>query len=324
MENAPKKSNKDAIYIVIILLLLGGAGYLAYAFGSLKKEYANCTALNTQLETEKAELNEIIINSGIVGDADLNDVKKNLLSMLDEYDKIEVKNEEMQLEIDAKKAEIENLLVEVETLKGQKKKDAGAIYKLKKENETLRTIMKGYIHTIDSLNTLNINLTKKIGEKDEQISTISSDLNKVQDKNKNLEDKVKLGSSLQTTAMTAVAIKVKSNGSQTETNRTNRSDQFKVCFTILENKIAKAENKTLYMRVIKPNAEELYGASPVFFQMGTSEGKACISRQVNYQNENVDVCIYYALDGVEPDPGTYIVEVYCEGHKIGKTSFALK
>ena len=29
---------------------------------------------------------------------------------------------------------------------------------LKKEAETLRGIMKGYIHTIDSLNTLNINL----------------------------------------------------------------------------------------------------------------------------------------------------------------------
>ena len=324
MENEQKKSSKDAIYIVIILLLLGGAGYLAYAFGSLKKDMANCTAMNEQLEKEKAELNEIIINSGIVGDADLNDVKKNLLSMLDEYDKIEIKNEQMQQEIDAKKAEIENLLTEVETLKGQKKKDAGAIYKLKKENETLRNIMKGYIHTIDSLNTLNINLTKTIGEKDNEISTISQDLFNVKDKNKNLEDKVKLGSSLQTSGMSAVAIKVKSNGAQTETNRTNRSDQFKVCFTVLENKIAKAENKTLYLRIIKPNAEELVGASPVYFQMGNSEGKACISRQVNYQNENVDVCIYYALEGGEPDPGTYIVEVYCEGHKIGKTSFALK
>jgi chromosome segregation ATPase len=323
METTEKKSSRDGIYIAIILLLLGAAGYLGYAFGNLKKDLANCSQVNEALENEKAELNQILMNSGIVAEADLNDVKTNLLSMLEEYDKIEVKNEEMQQEIDAKKAEIENLLFEVETLSQQKVKDAKSIYKLKKENETLRTIMKGYIHTIDSLNTLNINLKSTINEKDKQIGNITDDLNKVQNKAQNLEATVKLGSALQTTNMTATAIKIKSNGAQTETNRTNRSDQFKVCFTIIENKIAKAENKTLYMRVIKPNAEELYGPSPVLFQMDKTQGKACISRTVNYQNENVDVCIYYPLES-EPEPGTYIVEVYCEGHKIGKTSFALK
>jgi chromosome segregation ATPase len=323
MEAQEKKSSRDGIYIVIILLLLSAAGYLGYEFGNLKKDIANCTTSNQLLENEKSELNQILMNSGIVAEADLHDVKSNLLAMLQEYDKIEVKNEEMQQEIDAKKAEIESLLMEVETLSQQKVKDAKAIYKLKKENETLRTIMKGYIHTIDSLNTLNINLKSTINEKDKQIVNITDDLNKVQNKAQNLEATVKLGSALQTTNMTATAIKVKSNGAQSETNRTNRSDQFKVCFTIIENKIAKAENKTLYMRVIKPNAEELFGANPVYFQMDKTQATACISRTVNYQNENVDVCIYYPLEN-EPDPGTYIVEVYCEGHKIGKTSFALK
>ena len=41
----------------------------------------------------------------------------------------------------------------VEKLDKKSKKDWRQIYKLKKEAETLRGIMKGYIHTIDSLNT---------------------------------------------------------------------------------------------------------------------------------------------------------------------------
>ncbi|HLP14266.1 MAG TPA: hypothetical protein VK177_20205 [Flavobacteriales bacterium] len=35
------------------------------------------------------------------------------------------------------------------------------VVKLKKESETLRAIMKSYIHTIDSLNTLNVELMEK-------------------------------------------------------------------------------------------------------------------------------------------------------------------
>jgi hypothetical protein len=40
---------------------------------------------------------------------------------------------------------------EVDKLDKKSKRDWRKIYKLKKEAETLRNIMKGYIHTIDSI-----------------------------------------------------------------------------------------------------------------------------------------------------------------------------
>lgn len=314
---------KDAIYIIIILILMGAGGYLGYQMGKLKKELADCGNHTKTLQFEKDELNEILKNTGIIAEADDQELKENLTAMLQEYDKLESNNVDLNDSIAAQKAKIQELLTEVETLEGQKKKDWGKIYKLKKETETLREIMKGYIHTIDSLNTLNINLQNTIVQKDQHIEEINQDLTNVKDQKTQLEETVAKGSILQTTNISALAIKVKNSGAQKETSYAGKVDQFKSCFTVIENKIAQPGTKTLYMRIVTPDAKDLAGSNPVYFNMGGKEGVACISRQINYQNQNTDVCIYYELEE-EAIEGTYHVEIYCEGHQIGKTSFALK
>ena len=324
MEEQPKKSNvKDAVYVIIIFLLIGGLAYFGYQMGQTKKLLTECGHVTDALNKDKDDLNEILKNTGIIADSDNKELKENLLGMLQQYDNLESSNVVLNDSIASQKTKINDLLVQLEEAENAKKKDWGKIYKLKKETETLREIMKGYIHTIDSLNTLNINLKNTIVKKDEEIVGINKNLANVQDKNKQLESTVATGSILQSTGLTAYAIKVKNSGTQTETNRANRTDQIKACFTVIENKIAKAENKTLYMRIIDPSGAELVGEKPVFFNMAGKDGQACIARQINYQNQNTDVCIYYELEK-EISEGNYIVEIYCEGNKIGSTSFALK
>ena len=163
MEEQPKKSNvKDAIYILIILLLIGGVAFFGYQKGQTEKLLKECGTLSEGLSKDKDELNEILKNTGLIADAENNQVKENLMAMLQEYDKIESSNEDMQDSIANQKQKISDLLLELDNLNAQKKKDYGKIYKLQKESETLREIMKGYIHTIDSLNTLNIGLKNTI------------------------------------------------------------------------------------------------------------------------------------------------------------------
>lgn len=329
MENkqaqTPKKKSavKDAIYIVIILLLLGAGGYLGYQMGQLKKEIKECGNVTDQLQKDKDELNDILKSTGIINDSDNQELKENLMSMLQEYDSLESDNVDLNDSIAAQKSKINDLLVQLEEAENQKKKDWGKIYKLTKEAETLREIMKGYIHTIDSLNTANIHLHNTIVEKDEHISQINQDLTNVKGEKDKLEQTVATGSILQTVNISALAIRIKNSGSQKETSKASKADQFKACFTVMENKIAQSGTKTLYMRIITPDAKELSGSNPFYFNMGGKEGVACIARQINYQNQNTDVCIYYELEE-EAIEGTYSVEIYCEGHQIGTTSFALK
>lgn len=325
MEKKEKKSaKKDAVYIIIILLLLLVGGYLGLQIRDSKKQAIACAQSNTNLQAEKDYLNDILKKSGIIEESDSETLQENLQSLLSQYDSLEIDNDSMLDSVNKQKAHIQGLLDEVETLKNQKKRDWGKIYKLKKETETLREIMKGYIHTIDSLNTENIGLKNTIKDKDNEITEITTDRDNIQDKNNTLNETVAAGSILQTSGIVANAIKVKTSGKQVETTRASRATMIKACFTIMENRIAPAGNKDIFMRVISPEGTDLSNSSPIHFEMdGGREGIASVKRQVNYQNKNMDLCIYYEFETPLTE-GTYIVEIYADGHRVGKTSFALK
>ena len=79
------------------------------------------------------------------------ELEHELEEMLAEYSEMKTSNEGLQHELESERAKIEELLVKV-------KNGNWEIHKLKKEAASLREIMKGYIVTIDSLNTLNQNL----------------------------------------------------------------------------------------------------------------------------------------------------------------------
>ena len=325
MEKKEKSGKKrDAVYIIIIILLLMVGGWLGLEIRNSKKQIIACSQSLTNLQQEKDYLNDILKKSGIIEEADNETLKENLQSILSQYDSLEIDNDSMLDSVNRQKARIQGLLDEVETLQNQKKRDWGKIYKLKKETETLREIMRGYIHTIDSLNTENKGLKSVIKDKDNQIIEIGKDRDNIKDKNEKLNETVALGSVLQTSGIVANAIKIKSSGKQVETSRANKAMMIKACFTILENKIAKAENKEIFMRIISPGGTELSNAESIRFEMdGGREGIASVKRKVNYQNKNMDLCIYYEFE-TALEAGTYIVEIYAEGHQIGKSSFALK
>ena len=322
-EQTKKSSKKDGIYIIVIVLLLAGIRYLAYALGEANKKNTTHKSSISALLKEKEDLNTILKNSGIIEESDDEALRNNLVSLLDQYDNIEIENQEMQDSINSQRAKITTLLEEVDGLKNKQKRDWGKIYKLKKETETLRDIMKGYIHTIDSLNTLNGNLQKTIIIKDDKINAVSTERDLVKnelDKTKNI---VALGSVLQTGGVTSTAIIVKNSGKQVETSRAKRTNMIKSCFTIIENKIAEAVNKDIIMVVTDPNGNVLKNSSSFNFTVKGVSKSGSVKRKINYQNENVDLCIYFEVEG-KIEPGTYTTQIYTEGAEIGSTTFALK
>ena len=57
--------------------------------------------------------------------------------------------------------------------------------------------MKGYIHTIDSLNTLNINLSNTLTEKNKKLSKVNKQNKQFKEQNKTLQEQVNAGAILQ-------------------------------------------------------------------------------------------------------------------------------
>ena len=92
---------------------------------------------------------EIVIKEQVIIERD--NVKGELLQLQKDYSNLQTSDKGLQAEIEAKKTEIAQLLEDAEKHKG----DAYIISKLKKESETLRQIMRGYVRTIDSLGTMN-------------------------------------------------------------------------------------------------------------------------------------------------------------------------
>ena len=199
--------------------------------------------------------------------------------------------------INSQRFKINALLEKVEKLDKKSKKDWRQIYKLKKEAETLRGIMKGYIHTIDSLNTLNINLSNDLTDKTKKLNSVSSQNKKIKKQNEALQKQVAIGAVLQINNVLSSGIRIRNSGTQSETTRASKTNMIKTCFSVVENKLAEAGNKEIFLRITNEDGILLEAPTPLSIK-DKDQKKINMSskRTINYQNENTDLCIYYEVD----------------------------
>lgn len=301
----PEKKESNKKYIIVITLLAALSVVLGILYFTSHTEVVEKTESISNLEIEQLQL------------------KNDLQEMLIQYDTMTVNNDRLSAEMLGQQEQIKELLKQME----KHKDDAYIISKLKKEASTLRDIMKGYLVTIDSLNTLNLDLKKDNQFLAEELSETKTRAQSLESSKKDLEQIVATGSILQATGMTSVGIRVRNNGNQTEVNRANKTGLIKTCTQIAENRISPKGKKTVYLRIISPDGVVLDsndGEDNRFDFNGVS-GKYSVKRQIDYQNESMELCIFYTV-GTEGDlqPGKYIVEMYEGGALIGKTDFDLK
>jgi len=322
MNDNPTTKNKYSS--IVILLLVVCLGYTGYLISSLNKENHEISKELSSLLMENNEMNKILLNEDALSASKAFNLKDNLKLLLVSYDSLELSNTIVVDSINQQREKIKTLMSKVDKLNSKSKKDWRSIFKLKKEAETLRGIMKGYIHTIDSLNTLNINLSNTLTEKTNKLNTVSNENQKYKKQNKDLQSKVALGAVLQAGNVTVSAIRIRNSGTQSETTRAAKTDMIKACFTLLENKLSQAGDKNIYIKVVDPSQKTLLSENPINI-MNSDGGNLELSskRMVNYQNENMDLCIFHEMEEVL-QPGNYKVEIYNDGYFIGESSFALR
>ena len=316
-----KKSKLPLIFNILLVIIVS---YLAYEVSVLSQKNHAFKQEISEMIKENEEMNQIIINQDIVSEADGENLKENLKLLLFSYDSLEQNNSVAIDSINTQREKINNLMQEVDKLDKKSKRDWRKIYKLKKEAETLRNIMKGYIHTIDSLNTLNINLSNDLTEKTQKLSNVSKQNKKIIKQNEALQKQVAIGAVLQINNVLSSGIRIRSSGAQSETTRASKTNMIKTCFSIIENKLAQAGDKEIYIRILDSEGNLLNSPTPLtIINQQKEELKMSSKRTINYQNQNTDLCIFYELENSIP-AGNYIVEVYAEGFLIGETSIALR
>ncbi len=269
-------------------------------------------------EKNKAS-SEIVIKEQVILERD--NVKEELLQLQKDYGNLQTSDKALQAEIEAKKAEIAQLLEDAEKHKG----DAYIISKLKKESETLRQIMRGYVRTIDSLGTLNKTL---IVEKNNVLKELDTEKGKITGLNKDKEDlqaTIQKGSILSCFNVVAKGVKFKSGGKkESETTKASRTQKIKVSFSLGENKIAKAGEKTVYVRIVTPDGKEMaknYDDN-YKFTFNKSSGYFAGKETLNYSNAEISGVTYCEGQG-ELVSGNYIIEISCDGVIIGSSNLRL-
>lgn len=317
MEQTPKKNNNGA-FIAVILLLLIGLGVMSYLWSSKNSELNDCTADNEMLNADMNGMNEML--QGYVGSMS-NDLKTDFKNMLETYDALLEKDKSQADSINAQKAKIGELLEQIES---GKKLTARQLFLLRKENETLRDIMKGYIIQIDSLNTLNLKLTSDLDSTKTKLTSTAAEREQYKQEAEDKGNLIAKGSKLNAYGFSSMALKSKLNNTMTETNRAGNALQIVSSFSIGENKIATAGTKSVYMRIITPDGKTLQSRSGNVVSTENGQVPYSDKKDIQYNNESIDVSIYYSLNGEEIPKGNYQVKIYCQGQLIGSDSFTLK
>jgi uncharacterized phage infection (PIP) family protein YhgE len=229
------------------------------------------------------------------------------------YDTLSTENALMLAEIADQRTQIDKLVTRV-------KNGNWELGKVKKEAETLRSIMKGYVATIDSLNQLNLALIDENDQMRARVEAIQERNANLVERQQNMEEMIVAGQTLQAAEAFAEGIRVLTNGRQRPTTRASRTDMIKVCFTLLENRIAEAGSKTLHLQLVNTAGQVLLGEQS---EAANSDGTAIsATRTIDYNNERVEACIFYIPPSPLPE-GVYAIQILEGNEAIGSVELVL-
>jgi hypothetical protein len=298
--NTEEKENKDInrhslliVAIIVLVLIVAGGGYYIYH----QQEQMSNLAETFDLEKEMLadEYNE--------------------LSIQYEGYKFQVGNDSLLALLNTEQAKVQNLMEELRTVKVT---NAKRINELKKELETLRKIMRNYVIQIDSLNQANEQLTK---EKNQAVQRYRQATTEAANLSKELEkqtERVSMASKLDATGISVVPV----NSRGKEVKKIKQMEQFVVSFRIVKNITAPVGEKTLYVRLKKPDDDVLVKNRGNLFTFEGKEINYSMKRLVEYDGEELPVTLYWDIEEFL-SPGTYRVDIFADGNLIGQKKFEL-
>lgn len=311
-------NNKNGIWILVSLLAIISTAILAWMYANESAAYSECKIANAQLKSEHDEMENAL--SGYIDETTQN-LKVDFQQMLNAYDQMIAKDESMTDSLNLQKQKIEDLLQE---LSDTRRRSYREINNLKDENATLRVIMKDYLYRIDSLNTLNINLTSQLDETTTKLTKTATERDQLKEEQQRNQELLAQGARLSAFNFNSVALRYRMSGTTTEVRRANRVDVLSSTFSIGENSIAKTGNKTIYMQITDPNGKVITSRPSNILNVGGVEIIYTDEREINYQGQQIDVNIVHNLQGRDIDKGNYTVKIFADGALIGKDSFTLK
>lgn len=255
---------------------------------------------------------------GVIGDLNVEkeQLTEQMIQLKTDYDGLSSDNDTLNAHLSVEREKVVQLIERI------KKTDATNRAKLReyeKELGTLRSIMRGYIFQIDSLNTLNISLRKDAVEARTEAKESREKFKELQSTTDEYAKKVQIGAVVKGRGVALTAI----NSSNKDTDRSSRTAKLRTCLSLVENSIAEKGPRRVFVRIKGPDGILLTSGQEQIF---TSDGEQMIfsaSREVDYQGNEIEICIFFqGNQGFVK--GVYTVDVYTEEAKLGSADLLLR
>ena len=281
---------KTVMYIMIAVAVALGA-VLAYVL------YQKNT-LVSQLNIEKQELTEQIV--ALQGDYE---------ALSSDYDAI-------NLQLDSSREEVAQL---VERIKKTEATNRVKMRQYEKELGTLRSIMRGYIVQIDSLNQLNHKLTADAAKARREAAEHRKRSEELSAQVEDLTGKVVTGSVIKARGLRMEGY----NNAGKVVDRSRNVVRLLVTLSLVENALAEAGPVRVYVRVKDPSGKLLDDGRGTTFTFGGETLAATASREVDYEGQEVELSIY--VNNIPAfDKGIYTVDAYTTQAKLGSAELMLR
>jgi hypothetical protein len=291
-----KKGKGTTIVLSIVIVLLAVVSVYLYNLLSQKeKQNLQYQEVQQVLEEEK------------------NSLQGELKDLMEEYESMKSTNDSMNQKLEAQQAKIKKLLT-------YNASNLEKIKLYKKELVTLREIMKSYIVQIDSLNQKNQTLVAENNEvkgRLEQSRVTTKELTQQKDE---LSKKVQQASVLSAKNIIVTALNKRSR----ENIKADRIAKLKVCFSVRENSIVQPGPRIVYVRIARPDELVLTSSADNLMKFQGEQVVYSEKREIEYENADIDLCIFYDVKAGELIPGIYKVDLFADGSLIGSSSITLK
>jgi predicted RNase H-like nuclease (RuvC/YqgF family) len=289
--------NKSKILIIIIVLLtiiIGGVSFFAFRQVKENKEMTELFAI------EKEEM------------------ENEYNTFATQYDELQVQinNDSLRQKLENEKLRTQRLLEELRQVKSS---NAAEIMRLKKELKTVRAVMQSYVIQIDSLNRINEALASENKAVKQKYSEATKQINTLAEEKKNLNEKVTLAAQLDATN---IIIEPKNKRGKV-VNKVKNVKKIAVAFTIVKNITAQTGERTIYVRIAKPDNEVLCKSDSDTFPYENRNLTYSIKKYIEYTGEEQTVTVYWDVEEYLP-AGTYNVYIFADGTMIGQQSFSMK
>ncbi|MBO4862044.1 MAG: hypothetical protein J5535_04000 [Firmicutes bacterium] len=292
-ERERKERNTDLRKVMYALIAVAALLAAALAYIWIQK-----SSLVKELEVEKQDLTEQIV--ALQGDYD------NLSS---DYDTI-------NSQLDSSREEVAQL---VERIKKTEATNRAQMRQYEKELGTLRSIMRNYITQIDSLNTLNHQLTADAAAARKEAAESRKANKELTQQVENLSGQVAAGSVLKARGIRLEAY----NSTDKVTDRSSRVVRMLTTLSLVENDLAPKGPVRVYIRVKDPEGILLTNGNQVSFAYQGSSMPASASREVDYEGKEVELSIYLN-DIPSYEKGIYTVEAYTKDSFLGSAEVLLR